>query len=276
MVMQKTGGWEAIFAALGSEQPTLFQPTGGMPPMTALAWALIGMSIYTEPMMYQRFSASNSVKTAKRSFMFCIPMWLVFSSAVIMIGFCARTLHPDAVFYEAFWMTILDTLPSGLRGFFAAGFIAAVLSTLSSYILVQSTACTRDIHSVFSKKPVSDKQLITWNKVATVVIIIFSMLSTQAWLESILDGLFFVTGFQVAGTFVPLVVGLFHSKRTPQAGWIATAFGFIFYVVWQFALNAPGGIPANNITWLLSLAVYFVVWKITYKPTEADAVRLEA
>jgi SSS family solute:Na+ symporter len=276
MVMQYTGGWEAIYAALGTEQPALFQPTGGMPPMTALAWALIGMSIYTEPMMYQRFSASNSVKTAKRSFMFCIPMWLVFSSAVIMIGFCARTLHPDLVFYEAFWTTTLGILPVGLRGFFAAGFIAAVLSTLSSYILVQSTAVTKDIYSVFSKKPLDDRTLIKWNKIATVIIIIFSMMSTQAWLESILDGLFFVTGFQVAGTFVPLVVGLFHSKRTAQAGWIATAFGFIFYIFWQFILQGPWGIPANNITWLLSLIVYFVVWKITYRKPEETLEKLEA
>jgi SSS family solute:Na+ symporter len=275
MVMRATGGWDAIFSALNTVQPDLFKPTGGMPPMTALAWGLIGMSIYTEPMMYQRFSASNSVRTAKRSFLFCIPLWLVFSSAVIMIGFCARTLHPDLVFYEAFWTTTLDVLPSGLRGFFAAGFIAAVLSTLSSYVLVQSTACTKDIYSVFSKKSLDDQRLIKWNKISTIVIIIFSMLSTQAWLESILDGLFFVTGFQVAGTFVPLVVGMFHSKRTPQAGWIATLFGFVFYIVWQFVLHAPWGLPANNITWLLSLIVYFVVWRITYKKPE-EALELEA
>lgn len=274
MVMNHVGGWESIYDALHTTQPELFEPTGGMAPMTALAWGLIGLSIYTEPVMYQRFSASDSAKTAKRSFLFCIPMWLVFSSAVIMIGFAARTLHPDAEFYEAFWTTIFDILPSGIRGFFVAGLIAAVLSSLSSYILVQSAACTKDIYTSFSKNEPTDKQQIKWNKIATVAIIIFSMLSTNAWMESLLDGLFFVTGFQVAGTFIPLVVGMFHSKRTPQAGWIATAFGYVFWLVWQFALSAPFDIPANNITWVCAFVVYFIVWKITYKGE--DNARLEA
>jgi SSS family solute:Na+ symporter len=265
IIMHETGGWEVIYNSLHDEAPGLFEATGRMPPMTALAWGLIGMSIYTEPIMYQRFSASDSARTAKRSFLFCIPMWLVFSSCVILIGFCARTLHPDLVFYESFWTTTLDMLPGGLRGFFVAGFISAVLSTLSSEILIQSTAFTRDIYYALSKNKIDDQKQIRNNKIATVVIICFSMLSTQAWLESILNGFLFITGFRVAGTFIPLVVGMFFKKRTPAAGWVTILFGFTFFLLWQFAFDAPFGIPANNITWLLALAVYFIVWRITYK-----------
>ena len=276
IVMHSVGGWDAIFGSLSQVQPTLFEATGGMPPMTALAWALIGFSIYTEPMMYQRFSASDSAKTAKRSFLFCIPMWLTFSSCVILIGLASRTKYPDLPFYEAFWSTTFGALPPGLRGFFTAGFIAAVLSTMTAAILVQATAITKDIVSSFTNRKLEDVKLIKWNKVATIGIIIFSMLSTQAWLKNILNGFFFVTGFQIAGTLVPLVVGLFHRKRTPQAGWITTLFGFSFYVFWQFVLGAPGGVPANNITWLLSLGVYFLVWRITYRKPAEEAERLEA
>lgn len=265
MVMKNVGGFEAIYASLNPVQPELFQATGGMPAAEALAWALIGLSIYTEPMMYQRFSASDSARTAKRSFMFCIPMWLVFSSAVIMIGFAARTTYPDLEFYEAFWYTIFDALPMGLRGLFVAGLIAAVMSTLSSYILVQSASCTRDLYSGFTGKMLDDKKMIKYNKIATVAIIIFSMLSTQAWLESLLDGLFFVTGFQVAGLFVPIVAGIFYSKRTPQAGWITTAFGYVFWMVWEFGLKAPWDIPANTITWIVCIFVFFILCKLTYK-----------
>ena len=265
LVMKNVGGFDAIFAALNPVQPELFQPTGGMPTATVLAWGLIGLSIYTEPVMYQRFSASNTAKTAKRSFLFCIPMWLVFSSAVIMMGLAARTEYPDAEFYVAFWNTIFGALPAGLRGLFVAGLISAVMSTLSSYVLVQSAACTRDVYSGVTGKMMDDKAMIKYNKIATVAIIVFSMLSTQAWLGSLLDGLFFVTGFQVAGLFVPMVAGMFYAKRTPQAGWITTAFGFIMYVVWQFGLNAPFEIPANTITWIFSIVVFFAICKMTYK-----------
>lgn len=274
LVMRNVGGFEAIFTALNPVQPELFQPTGGMPAAKALAWALIGLSIYTEPMLYQRFSASDTARTAKRSFMFCIPMWLVFSSAVILIGFASRTNYPDMEFYEAFWFTIFDALPIGLRGLFVAGLIAAVMSTLSSYILVQAAACTRDLYSGFTGKMLDDRQMIKYNKIATVAIIIFSMLSTQAWLESLLDGLFFVTGFQVAGLFVPMVAGMFYKKRTPQAGWITTAFGYVFWMVWEFGLKTPWDIPANTITWFVCIFVFFIICKLTYKEGMNNSVEV--
>lgn len=271
-VMNMTGGWEVIYGTLGTEAPTLFEPMGGMSKLTALSWALIGLSIYTEPMMYQRFSASDSAKTAKRSFLFCIPMWLVFSTAVIMIGFCARTLHPDMEFYKAFWTTVLDALPNGLRGLFVAGLIAAVMSTLSSYILVQAAACTKDLYTAVTGKTVSDSKLIKWNNIATVFIIIFSMLATSQWMSGIVNAIYFVTGFQVAGLFVPLVVGLFYKKKTNQAGWITIAFGFVFWLFWNYVMAESTGVPANNITWVVSFILYMIISKITYK---GDTAKLE-
>ena len=265
--MNMAGGWAHIYATLNPVQPSLFSYNGGMSNMKALSWALIGLSIYTEPMMYQRFSASDSAKTAKRSFLCCVPIWIAFSAAVIMMGFCARTLHPNLEFYNAFWTTVFDALPAGLRGLFVAGLIAAVMSTLDSYILIQAAACTKDIYSGITGKTMSDDAMIRSNKIATVVIIIFSMLSTQAWLENLLNGFYFVTGFQVAGLLVPLVCGLFYEKRTAFAGWFTTAFGFIFWLLWQNIFAKSTGIPANNITWLVSAVVFFAICITTYKDT---------
>ncbi|HZK02325.1 MAG TPA: sodium:solute symporter family protein [Anaerovoracaceae bacterium] len=272
MVSKNVGGFEAIYNALNDVQPELFQPTGGMAPARIIAWGLIGMSIYTEPMMYQRFSASDSARTAKRSFLFCIPMWLVFSSAVIFIGMAARTFHPDLEFYQAFWTTVLNALPTGLRGLFVAGLIAAVMSTLSSMILVQAAACTRDLYSGITGKVMDDQRMIKHNKTATVFIIIFSMLSTQAWLESLIDGFFFIEGILIAGLFVPIVFGIFYRKKTEQAGWISMIFGFILWPIWEFFIELPWDIPANSIVWFLSMFVYLAVCKATYKE---DTPKLE-
>ncbi len=273
LVSKNVGGFEAIHNALNNVQPELFQPTGGMAPARVIAWGLIGMSIYTEPMMYQRFSASDSAKTAKRSFLFCIPMWLVFSSAVIFIGMAARTLHPDLEFFEAFWSTVLNALPTGVRGLFIAGLISAVMSTLSSMILVQGAAFTRDMYSGITGKIIEDQKMIKYNKIATVFIIIFSMLSTQAWLESLIDGFFFVEGFLTAGLFVPVVFGIFYKKKTRQAGWISMLFGFILWPIWEFVIELPWDVPANSIVWFLCMIVYLIICELTGKRDEVQ--RLE-
>lgn len=271
LVMNATGGWEVIYSSLSVESPTLFEPMGGMNFATCLSWALIGLSIYTEPMMYQRFSASDSAKTAKRSFLFCIPMWLVYSTAVIMLGFCARTLHPEGQFYEAFWQTITDILPMGLRGLFVAGLVAAVMSTQSSYVLVQAAACTQDLYTGITGKTLSDKKMIKWNNIASVAIIIFSMLSTQAWMDSIINGLYFVTGFQIAGLFIPLVAGLFYNKRTAFAGWFTTLFGYVFWLVWEYVFAEPTGVPANTLTWIVTFFIFIICAKLTYKKKSENA-----
>ena len=266
--MNEVGGWEVIYNTLNPEQPTLFDPWGGMNFATALSWALIGLSIYTEPMMYQRFSASDSARTAKRSFLFCIPMWLVYSTAVIMLGFCARVLHPDMAFYESFWTMITDLLPAGLRGLFVAGLIAAVMSTQSSYVLVQAAAATQDVYTGVTGKTLTDAQMLKANNVASILIIIFSMLSTQAWMDSIINGLYFVTGFQVAGLFVPIVAGMFFAKRTPFAGWFTTAFGYAFWLVWEYVCAESTGIPANTLTWMVCIPVFFICCLV--KPKAKD------
>ena len=263
--MNMVGGFEGIFAALNPVAPALFEPTGQMAIPQMLAWALLGMSIYTEPVMYQRFSASDSAQTAKLSFLFCIPMWLTFSSAMVLLGFCAKTMYPDMQSYEAFWNLIFNALPGGLRGLFAAGLVAAVMSTVSSSLLVQSAALVKDIYGAFRRTPMTDEQMMKANKYAMLILLAFSMISTQAWLSSILNGLLFVTGFQVAGLFVPMVVGMFYKKRTATAGWFTILFGFALYLLWQFGLTAPFGIPANDVTWFCSLVVYFVMCKLTYK-----------
>ena len=162
-------------------------------------------------------------------------------------------------------MTVFEALPTGLRGLFVAGLIAAVMSTLSSYILVQAAACTKDLYTAFTGKSVSDEKMIKWSNVATVIIIIFSMLATSQWMSGIVNAIYFVTGFQVAGLFVPLVVGLFYKKRTPQAGWITMAFGFAFWLFWNYIMAESTGVPANNITWVASFILYMIICKITYK-----------
>ena len=141
--------------------------------------------------------------------------------------------------------------------------------------MVQAAACTKDLYTGITGKTVSDEKLIKWNNIATVFIIIFSMLATSQWMSGIVNAMYFVTGFQVAGLMVPLVVGLFYKKKTPQAGWITMIFGFAFWLFWNYLMAGRTGVPANNITWVIAFVLYMIICKITYKGDDGRAVEVK-
>jgi SSS family transporter len=271
--LKLAGGFEGLYASLASSAPHLFQATGGLTSPEIIAWALVGMSIYTSPIMYQRFSAAESAQSAKISFLICMPIWLVFSSIMVLLGLCSRALHPSLDPYQGFWMVVMTVLPVGIRAIFAAGLVAAVMSTLDSDLLIHSTAMVKDIYAGFINPRVSDRAMVNLNRMAIVTLIVLTMISTQLWHGGIMKAWYYVSGFLVAGLFVPLVFGLFYKKKTPAAGLTALLVGVVGYVLWEFVWATPFGLPAYDVVWVVSGVVYLLVCELTYKTASKEGAR---
>lgn len=274
--MNLAGGFDGLVMSLGSTAPHLFQPTGGLTNPEIIAWALVGMSIYTSPIMYQRFSAADSAASARTSFLVCMPIWLVFSTTMVIFGLVSRAVYPTLDPYQGFWMVVLGVLPIGLRAIFAAGLVAAVMSTLDSDLLIHSTAIVKDIYAGVINPDLSDKDMLKLNRIVLVCLIIATMISTQLWLDGIMRAWYYVSGFMVAGLFVPLMFGFFYRRKTPQAGLVALLVGIIGYVLWEFILGTPFGMPAYNVVWVASGIVYLIVSWFTYKDTDNKGVNVSA
>ena len=56
-----------------------------------------------------------------------------------------------------------------------------------------------------------------------------------------------------------------------MGGLITIILSVIFYAIWQFALNAPMGIPSSAATWVFSLIVYFIVCNATQNSVKGGA-----
>lgn len=69
----------------------------------------------------------------------------------------------------------------------------------------------------------------------------------------------------MAAFFVPLMFGLFYKKKTPAAGFWSLLLAIVMYMVWQFALQCPAGIPTNLACIIFSIITYIVISKVTYK-----------
>ena len=136
------GGWDYLRENL---PPGHFDLTGGETLGTTLAWGLIALSTLVDPNFYQRSLAAKSSLIAKRGILISTIIWLVFDLCTTFGAMYARIQIPQAHPHQAYLLYSLQLLPHGLRGFFLAGILATILSTIDSYLFIAGTSLSYDL-----------------------------------------------------------------------------------------------------------------------------------
>ena len=125
--------------------PQYFDLSGGESWATSVVWGLIALSTLVDPNFYQRTLAAQSSRVAKRGIYLSTLVWLVFDLATTLGAMYARVQIPQAPPDRAYLIYALQLLPNGLRGFFLAGIMATILSTIDSYLFIAGTSLTYDL-----------------------------------------------------------------------------------------------------------------------------------
>ena len=104
----------------------------------------------------------------------------------------------------------------------------------------------------------SDKGVIKGSRIVICGLGVFVILGTYFWQNGIANAWNIIGGFQVAVFLIPLLGGFFYKKSSPIGGLITVFFNICWYIVWQFILQVPNGIPSSVSTWAAGLVVYFI------------------
>ena len=198
---------------------------------------------------------------------------LIFSTAMVVAGLASSVLYPNAETFSAgYWATIFEVLPPGIRGLFVAALIAAVMSTVSADLLITGGILVKDIYKDLFKPNLTDQGVLKGTRVMIVLLGLFIICGTYLWRNGIGNAWAIIGGFQVAVFLIPILGGFFFKKKTAKGGLIAITAGIIFYIVWQFILAAPFGIPSSVATWIFGGIVYFIACFATYKPENRTVI----
>lgn len=261
-------GFAPIFEQAHTINPNLTSPSGGLNVMEILSWAIGAVAMYANSQSYQRFGSSKSGGDIKVSYS-CIMLFSVaFSTIMVLAGMAALVQYPEVAAEspsQAFWAIVFETLPIGLRGLFVAALLSAVMSTVSADYLITGAVVVHDIYRGFINKNLSDKGEVVATKVVIAAIGVLIIFATYFWQDGISKAYYYIGGFQVAAFFVPLMFGLFYKKKTAAAGFWSLLLSIVMYMVWQFVLQCPAGIPTNLACIIFSIIVYVVIAKVTYK-----------
>jgi len=252
--------------------------------ISTLSW---GLGYFGMPQVLTKFMAIRSADEVKVSRRVAV-VWVIISLfAAVILGVVGRALYPTefttlAAAENIFVHMSTSFFPPFLAGIVSAGILAATISSSDSYLLIASSAFSKNIYQGILKKDATDKQVLKMSHVALIIVSIIAVII--AFDDN--SVIFSIVSFAWAGfgaTFGPLILFALFWKRTTRAGAIAGMLvggGMVF--LWKLVLNPllSEQIPAFGIyellpAFLLSTIVIFIVSKITTAPSDEIVAEFE-
>ena len=154
-----------------------------------------------------------------------------------------------------------------ITGFLLSAILAAIMSTISSQLLVTSSALTEDIYKTFFKRDATDKQLVGIGRLTVLLVSIVAILLSLTPNNTILN----LVGYAWAGfgsAFGPAILLSLYWKRMNVWGALAGIIvGAVTVIIW-ISNEALKGLMYEMIPgFILSFAAIIVVSLLTAKPS---------
>lgn len=207
------------------QQPSIpfshWNPLGeGIPVGTTLVWGLVAFGTLVDPNFYQRCLAAESPRTAKRGILCATLIWICFDFCTTFGALYALAVIPEADSATAYLTYSVQVLPEGLRGFFLAGILATILSTLDSYLFLSGTVTAYDL------APAARKGSVRYHHLGTIAVGLLAVALTGVFVEqNLVDIWKFFGGFSTACLLLPLMVGLAMPGRLRDRDFVRGCLG---------------------------------------------------
>lgn len=260
--VKKVGGMQAVFDSLEAQDPALLSGPGPgdfLPLSVAISFfAIYALSAAGQPSLLTRFLTCRDTATIRRACFIIGVYILLLYPAVMTLGVVGRALVPELEAADhAMPATILAATPAALAGVLLAAPFAAIMSTVSSYLLVTSSAVVRDLYARNRTGVLSERRAATLTHGSTFglagLTLVFA-LQPPAFLQYIV--IFAGTG--LAATFLFPTLFAIYWPRMNHAGFIAgMTAGFVSFVA-QYALwrtRSVGGF--DPFVWSLIVSAAF-------------------
>ncbi len=275
-VVRELGDFETMAVTLDASLPGWDTLTGtGYTPGGLLSfWVLVGIGVIGLPQTAVRGMGFKNTKSLHNAMLIGTIVAGLLMIGMHVGGAWAGGLIAGQEFASSDYVipaVIQQIMPVGVAGIFLAAPMAAVMSTVSSLLILASASIVKDLWGTYIVKndPVKqakfEKNMSKSSLAVTLLIglIVFVLTLTPP------DIIFWVNLFAMGGLescfFWPIVGGVFYRKGTKQAALASTIIGVAVYVIsYQFGLTIWG---INAVVWglLAGGIAYFIVGKATCK-----------
>lgn len=264
-----TGGFSETAISIREVNPNMLSLVSGASfagVLSAVAW---GLGYFGQPHIIVRFMAISSVKELKGArrigigWMF-LSLFGAVATALIGIAYFHQTggvLEDAETVFIVLGQIIFHPLIAGIM---LAAILAAVMSTISSQLIVTSSALIEDLYKAIIKTDGTDKEYVFLGRIAVLIVSIVAIVLAWPNNESILS----IVSFSWAGfgaSFGPIVLlSLYWRKITAQGALWGMSVGAVIVLIWgnvdvlsnNLYEIIPGFIGGWLVTYFVSLATY--------------------
>lgn len=239
------GGPAEVLDAVAQVDPNYWAMLGGgvtaIGVISSVAW---GLGYFGQPHIIVRFMAIRTPGEAKMGRRIGIG-WMVFAvvgamaTAVVGVAHYGRDenllANPETVFISLGQLLFHPLV----AGFMLAAILAAIMSTISSQLLVTSSALVEDLYGAIAHKTVTGGKLVLYSRMSVFAVAVVA--AVLAWQRN--DTILGLVAFAWAGfgaSFGPtILLSLYWKRLTTMGAFTGMVTGAVVVMVWG---NLHGGI----------------------------------
>ncbi len=177
LAIQQTGGWSSLMSAQLPESTSLLgvQQIGRLHAVSLVV--VIAVGVLATPSFRQRIYSSESVRSARTSFVWSGSIYLLFSFIPALIGMAAFALNPELANRNfAFPFLAIEVLPLYVGVIVLIAGLSATMSSASSDAIAGVTILMRDLYVMVKGEMPSREKVILYSRVALVAVIGLALL----------------------------------------------------------------------------------------------------
>ncbi|HEB2434876.1 TPA: sodium/proline symporter PutP [Bacillus cereus] len=249
----------------------MFKGTTILGIISFLAW---GLGYFGQPHIIVRFMAITSIKDLKTSRRIGIG-WMTISiigamlTGLIGIAYYAKnnaTLQDPEMVFVTFSNILFHPY---ITGFLLSAILASIMSSISSQLLVISSAVTEDFYKTFFRRNASDKELVFIGRLSVLVVAMIAVVLAYHPSDTILT----LVGYAWAGfgsAFGPVILLSLYWKRTNKWGVLAGMIvGAVVVIAWVQIPSLKAIMYEMVPGFFCSLLTVIVVSLLTKEPVKA-------
>lgn len=266
----------AIIESKGPQYMDLFKGTSYVGIISLMAW---GLGYFGQPHILVRFMAIDQAKELAKARRVGIT-WMIFAiSGALIIGLTgiAYLMKFDQTTMQLFDASNRDAetifiylarrlFHPFIGGLLLSAILAAVMSTISSQLLVTSSSLVEDIYRAFIRPQASPKNLLLVSRLSVLVVASIAILLSLTPRDNILN----LVGNAWAGfgaAFGPLILlSLLYKKSSVQGALAGMITGGITVLAWIYFDHPFKDWYELIPGFILSCLVHIIVSKMTYRP----------
>ena len=239
--------------------------------ISSMAW---GLGYFGQPHIIVRFMALSSIKKMPAMRNIGMSWMLVSLIGALAVGYMGvayvnkfqLTLNDSETIFLVFSQILFHPL---ITGFLLAAILAAIMSTISSQLLVSSSSLTDDFYKLFINKEASDKQLVLIGRVSVLAVSLVAGMLAMDRDSSILSLVSNAwAGFGAA--FGPLILfSLYWKDMTKNAAVAGMLSGAVTVLIWIYSPLEIAGQQLSNYMYeivpglIVSSLVIYIVTKLS-------------